>query len=173
MQPLRFDSYRPHNSVLFLTKHVQTNTVPHMTNVDILIHSDIHKHDDWHTSNMGSCLKDNWLAVTQDADRRKYVIMLDLHLLKLIPIHKIFYTTFAWARLKRPRCHDRHWTYKSVAVNTKMASDAEMQICWLDRMMRNNEGEDPVQKQNCFFYTIILPISCIHTTVIFRVSLAD
>lgn len=42
-------------------------------------------------SNIGSCLEDNWLGMTQDADRSKYVIMLDSHLLKLIQIRTKYF----------------------------------------------------------------------------------
>lgn len=56
-----------------------------------LIQSDTCKHDDWQKSNIGSCLEDSWLAVTQDAGRSKYVIMLDSHLLKLIQIRTKYF----------------------------------------------------------------------------------
>lgn len=80
---------------------------------------------------------------------RRYVIMLDSHLLKLIQTRtKYFASMFALARLEH-ECHDRHWTYKSEAVKkcthvSKQPSVAEEQIeqeaCRLVGMMRNNEG---------------------------------
>lgn len=75
-----------------LTWHVFRNTHDKRWHLDdTLIQSDIHKRDDWQKSNIGSCLQDNWPAVTQDADRSKYAIMLDSHLLKLIQIRTKYF----------------------------------------------------------------------------------